>query len=58
MPWHLLHSGVGDSPRMGDQEPRHRVPLGPTEHHVAEQPQQVRLQVPVARRLVSVVSHV
>jgi hypothetical protein len=39
----------------GDQEPRHCVPLGPTEHHVDEESQHVRLQVPVARLLVGVV---
>jgi hypothetical protein len=28
---------------VGNQEPRHHVPPGPTEHHVAEEPQQGRL---------------
>jgi hypothetical protein len=55
---HLLHGGVGDPSRVGDQEPRHRVPLGPTEHHVAEKPQQVHLQVSVARLLVGVIPRV
>jgi hypothetical protein len=54
---HVLHGGVGDPPHMRDQEPRHRVSLGPTEHHITEDPQQVRLQVPVARLFVSVVPH-
>jgi hypothetical protein len=54
---YLLHGGVGDPPHVGAREPRHRVPLGPTEHHLAEEPQHVCLQVLVARLLVGIVPH-
>jgi hypothetical protein len=31
--------------------------MGPAEHHVAEEPQQVCIKVPIARLLVNVIPH-
>jgi hypothetical protein len=56
--WDCIQRGVGDRPRMGDQEPRHLISLGSVEHNVPKQPQQAHLQVSGDSRVVSVSSHV